>query len=98
DGERVVRWERPGRLFLGDSNVSGRFEETVKASGGCRGFRKKEIQSIETPHVANPIRFEDGLASCNGQRVKCADRPLRVLLQIVEVRRIVPFGNAIEDA
>src|SRR6516225_9342480 len=98
DEEDVVCTEGSGGFLLGDFDIAGWFEQTIETTGSCRGFCKEEIQSIELAHVAYPVRLEDGFPSCDGQCVKRADGTLRIFLQVIEKRRVVPVCDPIEDA
>src|SRR4029077_1646811 len=52
----------------------------------------------ELAHVAYPVRLEDRLSPCDRKRMEGADRPLRVHLKIVEIRRGIPVRDAVQNA
>src|SRR5215469_1098726 len=87
-----------GRLFLRNFDISRRLQQTVEATGGCRRFGQEQVQPIELSHVSNPIRLEDGFASRDRQSMERSHRPLCVLLQIVEIRRVETVGDSIQNA
>ena len=58
---------------------------------------RNSVEAVEFAHVANPVGLEDGLAAGDGQGMEGADRPLRVLLQVVEERRVITILHALED-
>ena len=63
----------------------------------ARRLGEKQVGAVELAHVANPVRLEDRLSACDRQRVIRADWPLGVFLQDVEVGRLVPVVDAVED-
>src|SRR5689334_12894269 len=94
----MICTECSGCHFLRHLYIPSRLQQTIESARSCRGFREEEVQSIELTHVSNPVRFEDGLPSCDRQRVESSHGPLCIFLQIVEVRSFVPVSDAIEDA
>ena len=97
DEEAAVAAERAGRLVLRDLDVAGRLEQAVEAAGGRRRLGEEQVGPVELAHVADPVRLEDRLPAGHRQRVEGADRPLRVPLEVVEVRRLVAVLHAVED-
>ena len=63
----------------------------------ARRLGEKQVGAVELAHVANPVRLEDRLSASDRQRVIGADRPLGVLLQVVEIGVSVPVVDAVED-
>jgi hypothetical protein len=97
DEEAAIAAERPCRLVLRDLDVAGGLQEAVEASRGRGRFGEEQVRPVELAHVPDPVRLEDGLAARQRQRVESADRPGRVLLEIVEERRVVAILDAVED-
>ena len=78
-------------------DVARRLEQAVQPARRRRRLREEQVGAVELAHVADPVRLEDRLAARHRQRVEGADRLLRVLLQVVEERRLVALGDAGED-
>jgi hypothetical protein len=97
DEEAMVAAESARRLVLRHLDVAGRLEQAVEAAGGGGGLGEEQVHAVELTHVADPVRLEDRLAARHRQRVEGADRPLRVLLQVVEVGRRIAIRDAVED-
>ena len=97
DEERVVAAEGARRLVLRHLDVAGGLEQAVQAARRGRGLGEEQVGAVELAHVADPVRLEDRLAARDRQCVEGADRALRVLLQVVEVRRAVAVLQAVED-
>ena len=58
---------------------------------------RNSVGPVELAHVADPVRLEDRLAARDRQRVEGADRLLRVLLEVVEERRLEALRHAGQD-
>ena len=97
DEEHVIRTEGARGFLLGLLDSACGLEEAVEAAGRCAALREKKRRTVEFAHVANPVRPEDGFSASNRQRVKRADRPLRVLFQVVEERRFKSILHALQD-
>ena len=89
--------ERPRHRFLRALDGAGGLEQAVEAAGGGGGFREQDVGAVELAHVADPVGREHRLAARDRQRMEGADRTLRILLQVVEVRRLVAVLEAVED-
>ena len=97
DEEAAVAAEGAGGLVLRDLDVAGRLEQAVEAAGGRRRFGEEQVDAVELAHVADPVGLEDRLPAGHRQRVEGADRALGVVLEIVEVRRLVAVLHPVED-
>ena len=97
DEEDVIGAERARRHVLRLLDVAGRLQQAVEAARCRAAFGEEKRGTVEFAHVANPVGLENRFAARNRQRVKGADRPLRVFLQIVEERRVVSILHALED-
>src|SRR5688572_17761303 len=97
DEEYMVGAERTRGHLLRLLDIACRLKKAVEASGGGAAFSKEQSGSVEFAHVANPIGLENGLAASDRKGVERADRPLRILLQVVEERCIVSILHAFKD-
>ena len=97
DEEHVIGAEGPRRHVLRLLDVAGRLQQAVEAARGGAALGKKQVHAIEFAHVADPVRVEHGLAAGDRQGMERRDRPLRVLLQVVEEGRLVARRHALED-
>ncbi len=95
--EDPVGAERTRSLVLRALDVAGRLQEAVEAAGGGAAFGEEQVDPVELAHVADPVGLEHRLAAGDRQRVEGADRPLRILLEVVEERRLVTILDAFED-
>ena len=84
--EDVVGAEGARGHVLGVLDVAGRLQQAVEAAGRGARFGEEDVQAVELAHVADPVGLEHRLAARDRQRVEGADRPHRVLLQVVEER------------
>ncbi len=98
DEEDAIGAERTRRLVLRLLDVAGRLQQAVETAGGRAAFGQEQVQAVELAHVADPVRLEHGFAARDRQRMERSDRPLRILLEIVEERRVVAVLHAFEDA
>src|SRR5258708_17917653 len=78
--KHVVCAKSSSSLLLRNLDSSRLLQQAVEAPVRPRGFRQKQVQSITLARLANPVRFEDRLASCNRQRVARTYPPYSVLL------------------
>ena len=97
DEEHAVGAEGARGRVLGPLDVARGLEQAVEAAGRGRRLGQEQVGPVELAHVADPVRLEDRLAARDRQRVEGAHRLLRVLLQVVEVRRLEALGHARED-
>ena len=97
DEEAAVAAEGAGRLVLRHLDVAGRLEQAVEAAGGRRRLGEEQVDAVELAHVADPVGLEDRLPAGDRQGVEGADGPAGVVLQVVEVRRLVAVLHAVED-
>ena len=95
--EDAIGAEGAGGHVLRLLDVARGLEQAVQPAAGRRRFREEQVGPVELAHVANPVRLEDRLAPRHRQRVEGAHRLLRILLQVVEERRLVALGHAGED-
>ena len=89
--------EGPRAEVLRLLDVAGGLQQAVEPARGRGGLRQEQVGAVELAHVADPVRAEDGLAAGDGEGVEGADGPLRVLLQVAEVRRLVAVADAVQD-
>ena len=84
-------WSAPkarAAMLLRFLDVAGRLEQAVEAARRGAAFREEDVDAVELAHVADPVGLEHRLAARDRQRVEGADRALRILLQVVEERRL----------
>ena len=97
DEEDVIGPEGAGRHLLRALDVAGRLEKAVEAAGRGAALGEEQVDAVELAHVADPVGFEDRLATRDRKRMEGADRPPRIALQVVEERRLVAVAHAFEN-
>src|SRR5436853_2338719 len=93
----MIRAKGARRHLLRLFDVTRGFKQTVQSAGRRTAFGEKKVGTVEFAHVANPIGLEDRFSARDRQRMEGPDRPLCVLLQIVEERRVVAILDALEN-
>src|SRR5436189_217062 len=95
--EDVIGPEGAGRHLLRALDVAGRLEKAVEAAGRGAALGEEQVDPVELAHVADPLGFEDRLATRDRKRMEGADRAARIALQVVEERRLVAVAHAFEN-
>src|SRR5205823_11478740 len=85
--KQMLTTKGPGRFLLSNLDIACRFQQRIQAAGRGRRFRHENVCPVEMTKVANPMRVEDRLASSHRQGVEGADRPTRIVFQVIKVRR-----------
>src|SRR5437773_5576289 len=96
--KQMLTTKGPGRFFLSNFDIACRFEQRIQAAGRSRRFGQENVRSVEMTKVANPMRVENRLASRHRQGVEGANRPARVVLQVIKVRRVVTLVDSLQES
>src|SRR4030095_9651670 len=96
--KQLLATKGPCCLFVGDFDIARRFQERIQHASGGGGFSHKNVSAEEVTEVPNPVRIEDRLAASHRQGVESADRTARVVLQIIEIRRVVTLVHTLHES
>ena len=94
-----VRWAPKQRAARSCASliVPVGLQQRVEPAGGGARLGHEQVVAVEPAEVADPARVEHRVPARDGQRVEVADRPLGVLPQGVEERRLHPSPHAVEQ-